>query len=101
LIFRKLHIDSAPFHTSKRVEQLINDVETVYSDAFETGDRARAMKRLRVPPLEEKQLPAVTFRVGVFVGKDFFLLLQKIEFFVPRNDLSFTSGCYCSWCKSS
>ncbi|CAF4473026.1 unnamed protein product, partial [Rotaria magnacalcarata] len=26
------------------------------------------MKRLRVPPLEEKQLPAVTFRVGVFVG---------------------------------
>jgi hypothetical protein len=67
-IGRKLHIDSAPFHTSKRVEQLINDVETVYSDALESGDRARAMKRLRVPPLEEKQSPAVTFRVGVFVG---------------------------------
>jgi hypothetical protein len=26
------------------------------------------MKRLRVPPLEEKQSPAVTFRVGIFVG---------------------------------
>ncbi|CAF1325349.1 unnamed protein product, partial [Didymodactylos carnosus] len=27
------------------------------------------MKRLRVPPLEEKQSPVVTFRVGIFVGK--------------------------------
>jgi hypothetical protein len=30
------------------------------------------MKRLRVPPLEEKQSPAVTFRVGLFVGKNSF-----------------------------
>ena len=67
--FRKLHIDSAPFYTSKRVDQLINDVETVYTDTFESGNRARAMKRLRVPPLEEKQSPSVTFRVGIFVGK--------------------------------
>ncbi|CAF0885084.1 unnamed protein product [Adineta ricciae] len=66
--WRKLHIDSAPFHTSKRVDQLINDVETLYTDTLESGDRARAMKRLRVPPLEEKQSPAVTFRVGIFVG---------------------------------
>lgn len=69
--FRKLHIDSAPFYCSKRVEQLISDVETVYSDSLESGDRARAMKRLRVPPLEEKQSPAVTFRVGIFLGKNF------------------------------
>jgi hypothetical protein len=69
-IFRKLHIDSAPFHTSKRVDQLINDVETLYTDTLESGDRNRAMKRLRVPPLEEKQSPSVTFRVGLFVGKN-------------------------------
>ena len=54
---------------SKRVGQLINDVETLYTDAFESGNRARAMKRLRVPPLEEKQSATVTFRVGIFVGK--------------------------------
>jgi hypothetical protein len=66
--WRKLHIDSALFHTSKRVDQLIYDVETLYTDALESGDRARAMKRLRVPPLEEKQSPSVTFRVGLFVG---------------------------------
>jgi len=77
--WRKLHIDSAPFHTSKRVEQLINDVETVYSDALESGDRARAMKRLRVPPLEEKQSPAVTFRVGIFVGKKLFFFVKKLN----------------------
>jgi hypothetical protein len=69
---RKLHIDSAPFHTSKRVDQLINDVETLYTDTLEAGNRARAMKRLRVPPLEEKQSPAVTFRVGLFVGENFY-----------------------------
>ncbi len=66
--WRKLHIDSAPFHTSKLVDQLINDVETLYTDTLEAGNRARAMKRLRVPPLEEKQLPSVTFRVGLFIG---------------------------------
>ncbi|CAF3045827.1 unnamed protein product [Rotaria socialis] len=72
--WRKLHIDSAPFHTSKRVELLINEVETKYTDVLEAGDRSRAMKRLRVPPLEEKQSPAVTFRVGVFVGTTIFIL---------------------------
>jgi len=70
-IFSKLHIDSAPFHTSKRVDLLINDVETLCTDALESGNRARAMKRLRVPPLEEKQSPSVTFRVGIFIGKKF------------------------------
>lgn len=51
--------------------ELIRDVETIFTDALESGDRARAMKRLRVPPLEEKQSPMVTFRVGIFIGKLF------------------------------
>ena len=104
LIFRKLHIDSAPFHTSKRVEQLINDVETVYTDAIESGDRARAMKRLRVPPLEEKQSPTVTFRVGIFIGRNCFSLeIELIErnLCFYRNDLYFISSCYCFGNKSS
>jgi hypothetical protein len=64
-----VHIDTAPFYTSARVTELIRDTEALYTDAFELGDRSRAMKRLRVPPLEEKQSPVVTFRVGIFVGK--------------------------------
>jgi hypothetical protein len=62
------YIDGAPFHTSKRVDQLINEVEKLYTDALESGDRARAMQRLRVPPLEEKQPQMVTFRLGMFLG---------------------------------
>jgi len=84
--WRKLHIDPAPFHTSKRVEQLINEVETLYSDSLESGDRARAMKRLRVPPLEEKQSPAVTFRVGIFVGMLCLLLPAVIILGINLHD---------------
>jgi hypothetical protein len=64
----------ATFWTSTAVSELIRDVEIIYTDALESGDRGRAMKRLRVPPLEEKQSPLVTFRVGIFIGK----LLQSI-----------------------
>ncbi|CAF1137228.1 unnamed protein product [Rotaria sordida] len=66
--WRKLNIDIAPFHTSKEVEKLIIDVETKYTEKLESGNRSRAMKRLRVPPIEEKQSPTVTFRVGFFIG---------------------------------
>ena len=66
---RKLYVDEAKFYKSTSVTELIQDVETIYTNAFESGDRARAMKRLRVPPLEERQSPIVTFRVGIFLGK--------------------------------
>jgi hypothetical protein len=59
------------FWTSTAVTDLIRDVETIYTDSLQSGDRARAMKRLRVPPLEEKQSIVVTFRVGIFIGKLF------------------------------
>ena len=62
-------MDSAKFYVSTTVTEIIQEIETIYTDAFEGGDRARAMKRLRVPPLEERQSPKVTFRVGLFAGK--------------------------------
>jgi xenotropic and polytropic retrovirus receptor 1 len=55
---------------------LISEVETLYTDAFESGDRTRAMERLRVPPLEEKQPHIVTFRVGIFIGEILRLLTE-------------------------
>ncbi len=61
-------MDSAPFYTSKQVDQLINEVEKLYTDVLESGDRTRAMQRLRVPPLEEQQPRIVTFRLGMFIG---------------------------------
>ena len=65
---RMSYIDCAPFHTSVRVDQLMNEVETLYTNVLESGDRARAMQRLRVPPLEEKQPRIVTFRLGMYIG---------------------------------
>jgi hypothetical protein len=78
ICYRKLHIDTATFYTSIAVTELIRDVEIMYTNAFEAGDRARAMKRLRVPPLEEKQSPMVTFRVGIFIGKLFPCICNRI-----------------------
>jgi hypothetical protein len=66
-----LNINSTPFHTSTQVDQLITEVETVYTNELEDGDRGRAMQRLRVPPLEEKQSRLVTFRLGMFMGMKF------------------------------
>ena len=55
ILNRRLYIDSTPFHISTQVDQLMNEVETLYTTELESGDRTRAMQRLRIPPLEEKQ----------------------------------------------
>ncbi|KAJ1146113.1 hypothetical protein NDU88_012395 [Pleurodeles waltl] len=64
------HVDTSPFHTSKKNDQLIQDVESLVTAQLEGGDRQKAMKRLRVPPLGAAQSVPVwtTFRVGVYSG---------------------------------
>ncbi|CAF1523474.1 unnamed protein product [Rotaria sp. Silwood1] len=59
------------------VAKLIQNVETIYADSLESGDRERAMKRLRVPPLEQKESSMATFRIGLFVGM-FCLVLPAV-----------------------
>jgi hypothetical protein len=49
----------------------MNEVETLYTNILESGNRTRAMQRLRLPPLEEKQPRIVTFRLGIFIGRIF------------------------------
>ena len=71
-------MDCAPFNTSRRVDQLLNEVEALYTNVLESGDRTRAMQRLRVPPLEEKQPRIVTFRLGVFIGMIFTIVFLLI-----------------------
>ncbi len=72
-----MYIDSSQFHESKNVDQLMEEVEKMYIDKLESGDRTRAMERLRVPPLEEKQEEIVTFRLGLFIGKINYLFFFK------------------------
>ena len=47
----------------------MSEVENLYTNELESGDRTRAMQCLRLPPLEEKQPLTVTFRLGMFIGK--------------------------------
>uniref|UniRef100_A0A6I8SS68 Xenotropic and polytropic retrovirus receptor 1 homolog n=1 Tax=Xenopus tropicalis TaxID=8364 RepID=A0A6I8SS68_XENTR len=68
--WRVAHVEVAPFYTCKKINQLISETETVVTNELESGDRQKAMKRLRVPPLGAAQpAPAwTTFRVGLYCG---------------------------------
>lgn len=57
---------------------------------LEEGDRQKAMKRLRVPPLGEQQSLWTTFKVGLFSGSFIVLfiavILSTIFYYNPSND---------------
>nr|VZH94614.1 unnamed protein product [Spirometra erinaceieuropaei] len=59
---------AAPFYVDKTVDDLIAAIETIYIQDLEKGDRQKAMKRLRVPPLAHTAEPRCVFRVGLFAG---------------------------------
>ncbi len=52
--WHKAYVEAAPFYTNKAVDSLISEIENLFTQYFEHGDKQRAMKRLRVPPFEEK-----------------------------------------------
>ena len=52
------------FYTNKDIDKLIQDTENAFIQDLEAGDRQKAMKRLRVPPLGDKQSPWTTFKVS-------------------------------------
>ncbi|KAM5148379.1 solute carrier family 53 member 1 [Mantella aurantiaca] len=68
--WRVAHVEVAPFYTCKKINQLISETEGLVTNELEDGDRQKAMKRLRVPPLGAAQpAPAwTTFRVGLYCG---------------------------------
>ncbi|XP_050331542.1 xenotropic and polytropic retrovirus receptor 1 homolog [Bactrocera neohumeralis] len=62
------NVDNAFFFTNREIMNLIHDTEDVVTNYLENGDRQRAMKRLRVPPLEDVHHPWTSFRVGLYLG---------------------------------
>uniref|UniRef100_A0A8B9HE89 Xenotropic and polytropic retrovirus receptor 1a n=1 Tax=Astyanax mexicanus TaxID=7994 RepID=A0A8B9HE89_ASTMX len=78
--WRVAHVEVAPFYTCKKITQLISETETLVTTELEGGDRQRAMKRLRVPPLGAAQpAPAwTTFRVGLYCGVFIVLVVSFI-----------------------
>ncbi|TPX62735.1 hypothetical protein SpCBS45565_g06949 [Spizellomyces sp. 'palustris'] len=54
--------------TSKKVEDLMAETETLYTDVFAEGDRHSAMRKLRIPDLKAQSQGLTTWRTGLFIG---------------------------------
>ncbi|XP_061549328.1 xenotropic and polytropic retrovirus receptor 1 homolog isoform X1 [Phycodurus eques] len=78
--WRVTHVEVAPFYTCKKITQVISETEALVTTELEGGDRQKAMKRLRVPPLGAAQpAPAwTTFRVGLYCGVFLVLMVTVI-----------------------
>lgn len=85
--WRVQHVENAHFFTNKDIDRMIHETEEVVTQEIEGGDRQRAMKRLRVPPLAEMQSPWVTFKVGLFSGSFFVLLVAVVISVMFRGNL--------------
>uniref|UniRef100_A0A1Y1L9U8 EXS domain-containing protein n=1 Tax=Photinus pyralis TaxID=7054 RepID=A0A1Y1L9U8_PHOPY len=76
--WRTENVEVSHFHTNKDIDKLIHDTEATVTNELESGDRQKAMKRLRVPPLGEQQSPWITFKVGLFSGSFIVLFITVI-----------------------
>lgn len=83
------NVSAAYFFNNHDVERLMKEVEHNFTEYLENGDRAQAMKRLRVPPLEEIQEFGTVFRVGLFLGA--FIVLLGIILILCTSLFSFIS----------
>ena len=77
-LWREKHVETAFFHTNKDIDKLIVNTESTVTSELEGGDRHRAMKRLRVPPLGDQQSPWTTFKVGLFSGAFLVLIIAMV-----------------------
>jgi len=77
-IWREELVETSHFHTNKDIDKLIADTEATVTTELEGGDRQKAMKRLRVPPLGDQQSPWTTFKVGLFSGAFLVLMIAMV-----------------------
>ncbi|KAL4002989.1 EXS family protein [Acanthocheilonema viteae] len=68
LDWRISRVEKSSFFVNREVETLINNVERDVINDLEGGNRQAGMKRLKVPPLSEKQHSTTTFTLGLFLG---------------------------------
>lgn len=76
--WREENVDVSQFYTNKDIDRLISETETTVTTDLEGGDRQKAMKRLRVPPLGEQKSPWTTFKVGLFSGSFIVLFIAVV-----------------------
>lgn len=84
-------MDNSTFYSNNDINRLISETEHLYTVYLEHGDRQKAMKRLRVPPLGEQRSPWITFKVGLFSGSFIVLsvtvILSGEHFFEKRLEI--------------
>ncbi|KAJ2941525.1 hypothetical protein O0L34_g14569 [Tuta absoluta] len=76
--WRAEQVEMSHFYTNKDIDRLISDTEATVTNDLEGGDRQKAMKKLRVPPLGEQQSPWTTFKVGLFSGSFIVLFITVV-----------------------
>uniref|UniRef100_A0AC35TPQ4 SPX domain-containing protein n=1 Tax=Rhabditophanes sp. KR3021 TaxID=114890 RepID=A0AC35TPQ4_9BILA len=79
LDWRISKVEKSSFFLNRDIESLIHSVETNVINELEQGNRQAGMKRLKVPPLSEKQSSTTTFSLGLFIGA-FIVLVVAIIF---------------------
>lgn len=70
-------VEVAAFHIDPSVDKQIQEIEDIVTEAFEDNDRGKALRKLRVPPLDE-HITLKTFALGVFTGALIFSLEQIV-----------------------
>jgi xenotropic and polytropic retrovirus receptor 1 len=93
--WNKDKVENSHFFTNRDIDKIIHDTENTVTTELEEGDRQKAMKRLRVPPLGEQQSPWTTFKVGLFSGGFIVLFIAVILstiFYVDDDDNENTSN---------
>ena len=76
--WRVENLENASFYTNKDIDKLLQDTEATFTNHLESGDRKKAMNRLKVPPLGDKLAkPWTTFKLGFFSGA-FIILLGSV-----------------------
>ncbi len=71
------YVDRQPFKTDHTVESLIVQTEEIVTNHLESGNRSKAMNRLRVPPLLTTKDISPTFALGFLLGA-FIVMVFKI-----------------------
>lgn len=92
--YRVLTVEVSRFYKNKSIDKLITDTETIAIEDLEAGNRGKAMKRLRVPPLTEKQKTEPAFFWGLFTGMWlilFFIIVVLLKIKEPSKVGEFCS----------
>ncbi|KAH8399877.1 hypothetical protein KR215_003981 [Drosophila sulfurigaster] len=82
------HLTYIAFVDRRPLLQMTIEVEELYTHYLAAGDRAKAMTKLRVPPLGEPTPPPMVFRAGLALGMFIMLALAALFSYLRRPPIT-------------